>query len=393
MANLSTRTAQSNVDKPSKPYPAYPLYAHTSGRWAKRIRGKIHYFGKWEIGWRAALANYQEVADDLHAGREPRRTDGITLVYAVNAFLTAKKLAVEDGMLTQRSWEDYHRTCDRLLRVFGKKTPIETIRPADFLKLRTDMAETLGAVTIGNEVRRVKTFFKFAYEHELLERPVRYGTGFKAPPARAIRAAKNAQGKKMFDASQIRTMIANAKPPMNAIILLGINCGLGNRDCGLLQFDNIQGAWLDYPRPKTEIQRRAYLWPETVDAIRHYLTIRKEPDEDLREYVFITKYGQLWTKDVADSPITKQFRKLLDGHGFHRKGLGFYALRHTFETIAGGCKDPMAVDYVMGHSKQDMRNVYTEEVEDARLIEVATHVREWLFARQASEQASGVKSS
>ena len=35
----------SHPGKPSKPYPEYPLYAHATKRWAKRIRGVIHYFG------------------------------------------------------------------------------------------------------------------------------------------------------------------------------------------------------------------------------------------------------------------------------------------------------------------------------------------------------------
>ena len=40
----STRAARS--DKPRKPRPYFPLYIHATGRWAKRVRGKIHYFGK-----------------------------------------------------------------------------------------------------------------------------------------------------------------------------------------------------------------------------------------------------------------------------------------------------------------------------------------------------------
>lgn len=33
------------VDKPTKPYPAYPLLAHATGRWCKKIRGRFVYFG------------------------------------------------------------------------------------------------------------------------------------------------------------------------------------------------------------------------------------------------------------------------------------------------------------------------------------------------------------
>ena len=49
--------------------------------------------------------------------------------------------------------------------------------------------------------------------------------------------------------------------------------------------------------------------------------------------VFVTKYGESWAKDVADSPVTKETRKLLNHLGIngHRN---FYTLRHTFRTVA-----------------------------------------------------------
>jgi hypothetical protein len=71
------------TNTPKKPSPKYPLTAHASGKWQKKIRGDIYYFGNWGRrvngklvrvdgdGWKEALALYEAQADDLHAGRTP----------------------------------------------------------------------------------------------------------------------------------------------------------------------------------------------------------------------------------------------------------------------------------------------------------------------------------
>ena len=85
---------------------------------------------------------------------------------------------------------------------------------------------------------------------------------------------------------------------------------------------------------------------------------------------------------TKDDPITKEFSKLIHNLKIHRPGLGFYALRHTFETVAGDSKDQVGVDAIMGHAREDMSNLYREKIEDGRLLAITNHVRKWLFGNE-----------
>jgi hypothetical protein len=92
------RKRRKKAGKPDKPYPEFPLFAHAATRrWAKKIRGQLHYFGPWDKP-QEALQRYLDQKDDLFAGRKPRPQDGrLTVEDLVNKFLAFKKGLADSG--------------------------------------------------------------------------------------------------------------------------------------------------------------------------------------------------------------------------------------------------------------------------------------------------------
>jgi integrase len=262
--------------------------------------------------------------------------------------------------------------------------------PDDFSQLRNKLAKRWGPVTLGNVIQRIRVVFKFANDSDLVDRPVRYGQGFKRPSRKTLRLDKAKKGAKLFTADEIRRLLDVASGPMKAMILLGINCGFGNHDCGALPLSavNLKTGWADYPRPKTGISRKAPLWPETVQALLYALADRpKATSPEAERMFFVTKYGGPWAKDSTDQVVAKEFGKILRKLKINgRVGLGFYTFRHTFRTVADESKDQPAVDFIMGHEIPHMSSVYRETISDDRLRAVVNVVRHWLFKDAVVEE-------
>jgi integrase len=368
--------------KPAKPYPDYPLTPHPAGYWCKKIRGKLHYFGPWADPY-GALKKYLEQKEALHAGRKPRDTsEGTTVKNLANSFLKAKQARVDSGELSTRTWLGYKEVCELLVAQFGKSRFVADLDPSDFSAMRNKMAKKWGPHRLGTAIQCIRCVFKYALDVGLIDRPIRYGPEFKRPSKKTLRLHRAGQGLRLFSAKEIHRLLDAAGPQMKAMMLLGINCGFGNADCGNLPLSavNLETGWIGYPRPKTGIPRRCPLWPETVEAIKAALAKRPEPKkaEDAR-LVFLTKYGQPWANENDPGVITKEMRKLLNKLGIigHRN---FYGLRHTSRTIADEARDQPAADHIMGHEVAHMSSVYRETIGDARLKAVTDHIRAWLFA-------------
>ena len=372
------------ADKPKKPYPDFPLFPHATNRWAKKIKGKLHYFGPWRDP-DGALEKYLSVRDDLHAGRTPRPDGGVTVRELLNRFLTSKHRRVATGDLSPRTFPMYRATCGRLDARLGNR-PVEGISPEDFDQLRTVLSQGRGPYALGNEIRHVRMVFKYAYDAGLIDRPVNFGPHFTLPTKRLMRLARAATGLRMLEADELRSVLASSSGVLEAMILLGVNCGFGQTDIANLTLSSIDlnEGWIEHPRPKTGVHRRCPLWPETVKAVRIAIDNRPQAVEASdNSLAFLTARGLRWVRPgirgaYADS-IGPAFSRLLTDLGLKREKLSFYALRHTFETIAGESKDQVAVNAVMGHADTSMAATYRERISDERLQDVVGVVRAWLW--------------
>lgn len=401
--------------KPVKPYPDFPLFPHLTKRWAKKINGKFEFFGPWEDPY-GALARYLAVKGHLHARSGTRANVGahvqnvraggrqapeaplstITLEELGNAFMNSKQRRLDAGDMGRRSFSDYHVTIRRVLDFFGWKRPIASITPAEFGAFRGHLAARAAPITLCNDIGRVRSLFKYAYEAELLAHPMRFGPEFVKPPKRVMREAKRVRGLRLFEPEEVKAMLAHASPQLRAMILLGLNCGMGNTDIAELPKSalDLKAGTVDFPRPKTGISRRAVLWPETIAALKAVAPMRpkaKVPADD--RLVFITKYGFPWVRvtaperelkshrlHVTKDAICLAFGKLMTEVCGERDGRGFYGLRHTFRTHADEVPDRRAIDLIMGHENgSDISTHYVERISDERLRAVADHVRTALF--------------
>lgn len=381
--------------KPAKPYKDFPLFPHGSGQWAKKIRGKLWYFGVWE-NTDEALQRFVRERDIILAGGNPRigstttTPDGHTVAQICNHYLTSQERKVADGELVSRTFADYVKTGKRVAEFFGRETIAGTLKPAHFTAFRRSFPKSWGARTVGREIRQTRGIFKHAAENELLDHIPNFGTEFKEPKRRVVRKGDRQRridnGLMMFEASEVRTMLKHARHPWRAMILLGVNCGMGNTDLANLprRVIDLDGGWLVYGRQKTGIDRSCPLWPETVEAVRDVISKRGEPKnfED-SDVVFLTKFGNRFVRETqpgsfADG-ISEAFAKMLRRWEMKRPGLNFYSLRRTFETVAQETGQQNAVDYIMGHCDHSMASVYRQRFGDKQLLSVSEHVREWLF--------------
>lgn len=391
----------SKPKKPAKPHPDFPLYAHPGKVWAKRILGKVWYFGPWNDP-QGALEKYLTDIDEILAGRNPRKLrsvvgveseGGCSIRFLLNSFLTAKQSRVDANQLSLKMFTQYRAACDRIADYFGRDTRVTALKPTDFSGFLASFPKTWGLEMISGTVGRTRSVFKFASDEMLVEKPVVFGKNFQRPSKLQKRRDKQQKhadrGRLDFTAAEARSLIESAgTDTMKACILLGLNAGFGNTDCASLTTRSVDFAtgWIDFPRPKTGVPRRVPMWPETAAALKLAISARPVPNDRAHDSLcFVTSKGMplVWDrlkdgKYLSVNNLTLSFGRLMRKLELYKPGHNFYSLRRCFETVASATKDQVAVDLIMGHEDGAMSSVYRQEVDDSRLVAVTDYVREWL---------------
>lgn len=361
-----------------QPIERFPTKPRKDGRFEKRIRGELHYFGSG--GDRvAALREYNRVKDDLYAGRAPKlgieQMEEVTLKHLGNWFVDEKNAECKAGNITDGWRRDYKSAIRRFLAFrhhgIGFASRLwHDVRPEDFSAYARYLQSVVGVHAYNRERSCIVAMFNAAVEFEWINRPVKLGKFPKRKAAEARASKKN----RLLTVAQIKALLCKATPQLGAMILLGLNGGYGPTDCAKLARSHESGGRIRFARPKTQIFRDMPLWPETKEAIRSIM----RPGDEL---VFRTEQGNPWT----DSSIGHEFRKLCTTAEVELpKGVGLNACRHTFATYAHEVDGTgAAYKRLMGRKIADgVDETYIEAVDLKILKRVVNHVRNRLQIRK-----------
>ena len=341
----------------------FPLTLHPTGQYCKKIKGKMHYFG---TDRKQALERYRGQATYLHGyqGSAARPNSGVTLKELCDLYLHYQHSRVLADELTPKHYSDQAASLHKLVIFLGGARRIESISTLDLQNYKRRLRGVYGSAhRLNLHIGVMKAMFHWARKNDVIE---------NMPNIDAVSKGKIVhQERPIFDARQIRRILAVANAKMRAMIWLGLNCGFGCTDCATLEWKNLD---LDHgrvvlPRHKTGVPSNLPLWPETVQALRQV------PRSG--SLVFYTREGHPWIRTyrrtrsdgtsryTAVNAISSMFARLLNRTKIHTPpGSGFYTLRRTAATLAARSGDPFAVQRLLGHANLDMATRYVQDVSE-----------------------------
>jgi len=382
-------TARAEVEKWrrwKRNHPDFPLCVHPSGRWCKKIKGRVYYFGPLP-GWKEARDIYRHDREYLEVGEDPPKSGtGIKVGELLETYRKHVEGRRDAGELSVTYARDVVFAIDFAKKHMVCTRPVKALRPTHFSKLRQAVRNTPRKLQAQKSlIMAIRGIFRWGSEMELHE-PVRFGPEFKPPSSDQIAQEREALGRTRFiDREVVLSLLKHAKPHMKCMILLGINCGFYASDSIHLTFNRLHVdhdiPHHDFSRVKNGRRRVAMLWPETVAALESYIQGHRGKNESNR--VILNQYGRPYTADAVGRGIRAAFRNLADtAEVTLGPGVSIGSLRHTYGTVVDLAHDQQMIDLSMGHAATGMqKRIYSQlnlgELD--RLAVVAEVVRQWLY--------------
>lgn len=269
----------------------------------------------------------------------------------------------------------------------GRPAELTTTLLADYRNMLAANS-SIGRVEANHYIEVVRGMLKWGMDtHDL--RPPAMGA-IRKFPARAKVGHGRKQDRTPLTWEQLKKLLGAANPVDTALLLLGINCGFGATDIGVLKHENVdlKDCIISGHRSKTGVARNFWLWPETVNALRIYQDQHrgKPRDEAVAELSFVTRKGNpfCWTwidqdgKKHRSDAVKNRFDKVCRRAGIALPyGAGFYILRHTYATmIALDSQDPREVQAAMAHATLRQQETYRHDREvKAQAAQMRLHKR------------------
>ncbi len=371
-----------------------PLFLHGNGQWCRKVKGKAYYFGS---DFAAALKRWADAKDHILAGEPPPRKDGrATLAELANLYLADSRQRVKAGDVRADHTAQVKVVLDIIVGAVGGTAKPDLMTPAAWSKVRQAIATTktgkrTAQTTLKVRLAKCRAFINWCVKNKHVK-SVDTADALAPPAKRLIKREENARGDRLWDPSDLQKVIAAASAEFRAVLLLGINAGMGSLDIAMLTRSQWKPGqeFLTCPRNKTGQKRRIWLWQETREALATAVAKRAEPARQrFADRLLLSGRGYPWSRVEAIGTLDATRTPLAAAKAKAGVKVGcFYDLRRSFRTAASEVCDLEAIDYCMGHAGEGEGATYLRKISDDRVKRVCEHVRSWLYGRASNSDAT-----
>lgn len=402
----------------AKPRPSFPLTPYKGG-WCKKLGGRPrHVCGHVPPDealsiWESRAVEFRTLYEKPEAAVPP--VAGLAVRVVVGRWLQRMRTRMELGGVTAGHFSKCRRDGTLAIDALGGTTLAEGLGPDQMFLVRQAIDAGGGAVSHRRQRAMIaKSIFTFAYDENWIEQPPRFGKRYWEDLREKVTRRVGYDSGKRFSRSECRHLLVaigrklkkierdkRLKPrhwsgyergitsarQLRAMMWLALNGGYHASELAELEKSDVDfdKGRIETPRPKTGVDHRVPLWPETIAALRSVMAER--PDDPL---LFRTSHGKVWARDEVRmrpdgsiraihrcNAVAGAFTSLMKEAGMHRAGRGFHGLRHTHRSMSGNARDPNAEKVLIGHQVKGSEAVY-EHVDWKRLERVASVVHDWL---------------